>query len=155
MAQLDSTALTYDQSYQCPICRQEQLSNLAMMDAFACSFCRHIFTANLSQQSICLADSNQPISWRWTGRRWQPLHHPDIDFPLGVWIFCGGLTILPPTVIGVVRYIFPPLANSSGEQFPLLWLGLVFVTHFLIAAWGLAEFYQLPIYLSWKFRLQA
>lgn len=155
MAQPLSTALNYEQSYQCPVCRHGQINNLVLMDAFACSFCRHIFTANLTQQSICLADSNQAISWRWTGWRWRPLRHPDIDFPLGIWILCGGLAVLPPSLIGVIRYIFPPLPNSPGAQFPLLWLGIVFLSHVLIALWILAEFYQLPVYLSWKFRLQA
>lgn len=154
MVQLLSTALNYEQSYQCPVCRHGQLQNLVLMDAFSCSSCQHIFSANLSQQSICLADSQQAIAWRWSGQRWQPLHHPDIDFPLGIWLLCSGLTVLPPTLLGVVHHIFPPLPNSPGAQFPLLWLGIVCFTHSLIALWILAEFYQLPLYLSWKFRQQ-
>mgnify|MGYP000438889166 CR=1 FL=1 len=155
MVQLLSTALNYDQSYPCPVCRHGQLNNLVLMDAFACSFCRHIFTANLLQQSICLADGRQAIAWRWAKQRWQPLHHPEIDFPLGVWLLCSGLAIIPPTLIWIFHHMFPPLSSSSGDQFHLLWLGVVFSAHALIALLILAEFYQFPLYLSWKFRLQA
>lgn len=155
MAQVLPTALDYEQSYPCPVCRHGQLDRLVLMDAFSCSFCHHIFSANLTQQSICLADSNPAIGWRWTRQRWRPLHHPDIDFPLGIWILCGGFTLLPPTIIWVMHHIFPPLADGSGSQVPLLWIGIVCLTHGLIALWILAEFYQLPLYLSWKLRLQS
>lgn len=153
MAQLSSSLLTYEQSYPCPVCHQGQLHRLILMDAFSCNACRHIFSANLTQQSICLADSNPAVAWRWVRQRWRPLHHPDIDFPVGIWILCGLLTILPPMLLGVVHHIFPPLTDSPGAQFPLLWLGIVCFTHSLIALWILAEFYQFPWYLSWKLRL--
>ncbi|WP_299408993.1 hypothetical protein [Acaryochloris sp. IP29b_bin.148] len=154
MTQLLSTALNYEQSYPCPLCRHGQLTNLVLMDAFSCSFCHHIFTANLPQQSICLADGQQAVSWQWKGQRWHPLHHPDIDFPLGIWILCTSLAVVPPALIWGVHHIFPPLPNSTGDSFHLLWLGVVFVTHSLIALLILAEFHQFPRYLSWKFRLQ-
>ncbi|WP_299484877.1 hypothetical protein [Acaryochloris sp. IP29b_bin.137] len=155
MAQVLPPLLDYEQSYPCPVCRQGQLDRLILMDAFSCNVCHHIFSVNLSQQSICLADRTPALGWRWARQRWRPLHHPDIDFPLGIWILCGGLTVLPPTILWVMHYIFPPLPDSSANSFPLLWIGVVGITHSLIALWILAEFYQLPLYLSWKFRLQS
>lgn len=154
MAQVFPSKLDYEQSYPCPVCRNGQLDRLILMDAFACSTCNHIFSANLNQQSICLADRTPAIGWRWARQHWHPLHHPDIDFPLGIWLLCSGLTVLPPTILWIMHHMFPPLDNSA-HSFPLFWIGIVGLTHGLIALWILAEFYQLPLYLSWKFRWQS
>jgi hypothetical protein len=155
MAQSLSTTLNYKQSYPCPLCRYGQLNSLMLMDAFACGFCRHIFTATLSQQSICLADTTQPIYWRWTGQRWQPLHHANSEWTVAIWFLSVGLTVIPTTLIGLIYRIFPPLEDSSGAEFPLLWLVLVFLAHLGITLWVLAEFYQIPFYVAWKVRSQA
>ncbi|NJN37463.1 MAG: hypothetical protein HC790_00075 [Acaryochloridaceae cyanobacterium CSU_3_4] len=155
MAQSLSTILNYEQSYHCPVCRYGQLNPLMLMDAFACSFCRHIFTANLSQQSVCLADTTQSIYWRWTGQRWQPLHHANSELTVAIWILSVGLTVIPTTLIGLIYQIFPPLEDSAGAEFPLLWLVLVFLAHLIITVWILAEFYQIPFYVAWKVRSQA
>jgi len=56
--------LNFDETYRCPACGSGELSAIAMMDVFACDFCRHMFTANLSAQSVHLADSIQPMSWQ-------------------------------------------------------------------------------------------
>ncbi|NJK41224.1 MAG: hypothetical protein HC934_07480 [Acaryochloridaceae cyanobacterium SU_2_1] len=155
MTQLISAALDYEHRYQCPICSQGQLSPLALMEAFGCDSCRHIFTSNLPEQSICLADVAQPLSWRWTGKGWRPAHHPELDFSLGVWLLSVGLTLLPTGLIWLSYQLFPPLETSPGAGFPILWLAFVFVTHFSLTLLILAEYYQIPFYVAWKVRTEA
>lgn len=155
MTQVIFAALDYEHRYQCPVCNHGQLSPLALMDAFGCDFCRHIFTSNLREQSICLADAGQPLSWRWTGQGWRPAHHPDLDFTLGIWLLSLGLTLLPTSLIGLSYQLFPPLESSPGAEFPVLWLTLVFLAHSGLSLWILAEYYQVPVYLAWKLRREA
>ncbi len=68
---LERRSLNFHETYICPVCRHGQIAELTLMDAFACNFCRHIFTANLREQSIHVEDSSQPMTWRWNGRNWQ------------------------------------------------------------------------------------
>ncbi|MDP8935092.1 MAG: hypothetical protein M3N42_13370, partial [Cyanobacteriota bacterium] len=43
-------------TYPCPVCRTGQISTMPMMDALACNFCQHIFTASVERQSLQMAD---------------------------------------------------------------------------------------------------
>lgn len=65
--------LNYYNAYHCPVCRHGEITTLPLMEAFACNFCRHIFTANLDKQAITIADSQLPLTWYWTGKNWQGL----------------------------------------------------------------------------------
>ena len=149
-----SRLLDYQETYLCPICRRGHISALTLMDAFACNFCRHIFTANLPEQSIQVADSSQPMAWRWNGRNWQAAHHLDRDLTAIIWLVGGGLMVLPPSLIWLSYQIFPPLDGSTWQQFPLVWVGLTFTSHFLLVIWLLAEHYQIPFYVMLKVRWQ-
>ncbi len=139
--------LNYQDIYTCPVCRHGQLSELTLMEAFACNFCRHIFTANLREQSIRLEDSTQLFQWRWTGRDWKPMRQQDFDLTLVVWLTGLALVTLPPALIWLSYHTFPPLPDSSWQWFPLLWTTLAFVIHFLLVLWLLAEHYQFPPYV--------
>ncbi len=121
-----------------------------MMDIFACNFCRHMFTANLQNQSVQLADSLQPMAWQWNGWRWQTSQQNDTTAAL-MWSFAGVLTFAPVAIIAISNYIFPPL---EGSNFPLMWTGLTLISHSLMSGWLLAEYHRWPWYLSSRIRLQ-
>lgn len=132
--------------YLCPACRNGQLASMVLMDAFACNFCRHIFEANLEQQTLHVVDSTQPLGWRWLGHRWQPLHQQD-----GVALILGALgallLVLPAGLIAGSAYLFPPLEGSRGASVPLVWATATLAAHGLIVLWLVAERYQLPPYI--------
>jgi hypothetical protein len=159
---LGKLELSYQGVYACPVCRHGQISQLVMVDAFACNFCRHIFTANLKEQSLRLEDSNQPFRWRWTGSNWQPLRwsasdrssSTDQEVTLAVWLIAIALLILPPSLIWLSYHTFPPLPDSPWDWFPLVWTIASLLIHFLLVLWLLVEHYQLPAYVSLRLRLQ-
>jgi len=142
--------LDYHQVYGCPACASGELSAIALMDVFACDFCRHMFTANLQTQSVQLADSLQPMAWQWTGWRWRAAHQSDTAVSL-VWAFAIGLTVFPVLLIAISNYVFPP---SGGLNFVLSWVTLTGVSHAIISGWLLAEFHQWPWYVAGRIRLQ-
>lgn len=141
---LDSKALSYQETYQCPACRSGQLNAIALMDVFACDFCRHMFTANLQTQSVHLADSLSPMAWQWQGSGWRAAHHGSTSAAL-IWAFCSGLTVVPVALIALSNYVFPPL---EGSNFPLMWIALTWVSHSAMALWLLAEYHRWPWYVS-------
>jgi len=144
------TELTYNQTYRCPACGSGELSTMAMMDLFACDFCRHMFTANLQTQSLQLADSLQPMAWRWTGWQWRAAHQADTAAAL-VWTFAIGLVIVPVTLISLSNYVFPP---SDGMRFVITWVALTGLSHSIISGWLLAEYHRWPWYVASRIRLQ-
>ncbi len=146
----DIDRLAYDQTYRCPACGSGQLSAIALMDIFACDFCRHMFTANLQAQSVQLADSTQPRAWYWNGEQWRTAYQRDTSAYL-VWSFCSGLTAVPVALIALSNYVFPPLESSD---FPRIWTGLTLLSHVLISAWLLAEYHRWPWYVASRVRLQ-
>ena len=130
-----SIPLGYQQVYSCPACGSGQISAMAMMDVFACDFCRHMFTANLQTQSVQLADSVQPMAWHWTGHRWRAAHQSETTAGL-VWGFALILTAAPVGLISISNYVFPP---SGGLQFVLSWVALTGVSHSIMSVWLVAE----------------
>lgn len=150
----DRRTLNYEEAYPCPICRHGQIEALTLMDAFACNFCRHIFTTNLREQSVHVEDSSQPMTWRWNGRNWIAANRTEFDLTLVIWLVGASLVILPPGLIWLSSHTFPPLDDSSDAWFPVFWIGLTFFCHFFFVAWLMAEHYQLPLYVSIKVRLR-
>lgn len=150
----DWRSLNYQETYICPVCRHGQVAALTLMDAFACDFCRHIFTANLPEQSIHVEDSSQPMTWRWNGLHWQAANQLDMDLTIVVWLVGLALVLLPPALIWLSSHTFPPMRGSTWEWFPTAWISLTFLTHFTFVAWLLAEHYQVPFYVTYKIRLR-
>lgn len=150
----DSSLLDYQGVYICPVCRHGHMMGLTLMDAFACDFCRHIFTANLSAQSVQVVDSSQPMSWRWNGRNWQVAYRDEINLTVVIWLLSGALVILPPSLVWISAHTFPPLPHSAWAWFPTVWVGCTFFIHFLMVSWLIIEHYQLPLYISSKIRFQ-
>ncbi|MEL6813936.1 MAG: hypothetical protein AAFP03_03870 [Cyanobacteria bacterium J06598_3] len=145
-----SKALSYSEVYQCPACGSGELSAIALMDVFACDFCRHMFTANLQTQSVQLADSLSPMAWQWQGTRWQVAHHRNTSAAV-IWTFCSVLTVIPVGLIALANYIFPPL---EGSNFPLMWITLTWVSHSAMSLWLLCEYHRWPWYVSSGIRLR-
>lgn len=150
----EAVTLSYDGTYVCPVCRHGQISGLTLMDAFACSFCRHIFTANLETQSVQVVDSSQPMTWRWNGHNWHAAYRDDPNLTLLIWFIGIVLITLPASIVWLSAYLFPPLPGSTWSWFPSVWLGFTFGVHLLMVGWLLAEHYQLPIYVANRIRLR-
>ncbi|MGB3495452.1 MAG: hypothetical protein WBA57_22170 [Elainellaceae cyanobacterium] len=145
--------LTANGSYTCPVCRHGNITQLTLMDAFACDFCRHIFEANFEQQTVHVVDSYQPIVWRWNGDRWRSRRVLDESLTLFLWIISIALVILPVSMIGISLYIFPPMVGTRLDWFPLTWTACTFFLHLLLVSWLLAEHYQPALYVMVKLRL--
>ncbi len=146
--------LNYQDTYICPVCRHGQIAAITLMDAFSCSFCRHIFTANLTDQVVQVEDSSQPMTWRWNGNNWLSAGQVDGDLTILIWLLGTAAVILPPTLVGLSSYTFPPMQGSIWYWFPYIWTGLAFFVHLFLVSWLLAEYYQFPPYISSKIRLQ-
>ncbi|MFB2936304.1 hypothetical protein ACE1B6_13715 [Aerosakkonemataceae cyanobacterium BLCC-F154] len=151
---LESRKLNYHDAYSCPVCRYGHISVLTLTEAFACDFCRHIFTANIEEQVLIMADSTPPMAWRWTGRNWKIANQKDSELSFVVWLLGMALVIFPTLIVGVSTYIFPPEEGSSQSAFPLVWLGLTFLSHLILVLWLLAESYQLPFYTYVKVKIR-
>lgn len=150
----ESSNLSYQETYICPVCRHGQIATLTLMDAFACNFCRHIFTANLQDQSVQVVDSSEPMAWRWNGRTWRFAYQDDFNLTFVIWAVGVALVVLPPGLVWLSSHTFPPLEGSAGSWFPPVWVGLAFTFHFLLVVWLISEHYQFPIYVALKVRLR-
>jgi hypothetical protein len=146
--------LSYHDSYLCPVCRHGQLSAMTLMDAFACNFCRHIFVANLTEQSLRVEDSSQPTVWRWSGYGWQSAYPIQPEIRLILWLISGLLMVLPAAIVWLSFYTFPPLEDSPLAWLPFAWFCLTLGLHGGMIVWLLLEQYQVPFYVAWRVRLQ-
>ncbi|MGF1567679.1 MAG: hypothetical protein ACFCVD_06365 [Nodosilinea sp.] len=145
--------LDADAAYDCPICRHGQLQPMTLMDAYACNFCRHILDVNLAQQTVHVVDRIQPTGWRWQGWRWQPLHQESNDTTLALWVVGLGLTVFPAGIVALGAYMFPPLEDTAGVNWSVVWAVGTLVVHGAMVGWLLAEHYQFPPYVLAKIRL--
>ncbi|WP_017300050.1 hypothetical protein [Nodosilinea nodulosa] len=141
-------------TYDCPFCRHGQMQPMALMDAYACSFCRHIFDVNLDQQTVHVVDSVQSMGWRWQGWRWQPLYQSRSDITLTLWLVGLALIVFPAGIVALGGYVFPPLDESAGINWSMVWAIGTLVAHGTMVGWLVAEHYQFPVYVMTKIRLQ-
>jgi ribosomal protein L28 len=148
-----SRSLSYDDSYACPICGQGTLFGMTLMDAYACNACRHLFTANLTEQILRVEDNATPMAWRWSGTRWRSVQAANQDLTLLVWICCIAIMFVPPAIVWVPAQIFPPLEGSKAAWFPDVWFVAIVVGHVSIGTWLLAEHYQWQPYIVNRERL--
>lgn len=134
-------------NYPCPLCVRGKLYTMPLMEAIACEFCQHIFTVNLEQKVLQMADSQIALTWHWTGKKWKGVskNKPALTWKIGL-IAIIFLTF-PTSLVGLSAYIFPPLANSALQWFPWFWMGLTFCTHLGCLLWLILEYYQVPVFL--------
>lgn len=150
----ETKLLSLHDDYGCPICGTGRLSAIVLTDAFACNFCRHIFTANLANQSIQVVDTAQPMVWFWSGSRWQSQRQGNTRLTLTVCLIALALSGFPAAIIELSSHIFPPLHPTPGLRFSTVWSAIALLAHEGIALWLIAEHYQWPWYVSTKVRLQ-
>ncbi len=145
-----SRSFNLQDPYPCPICRKGTVQTMVMMDTLSCSFCRHIFSADVSSQTLQVEDTLPKSTWIWSRDRWatQTARSPDLTYL--VWFTAAFLTIIPALIIGLPAYVFPPIGGLQGNSFSVVWTELTLGIHCLIAAWLLVEHYQLPSYVAAK-----
>ncbi len=141
-------------TYECPVCRHGQIQAMVLMDAYACNFCRHIFEANLDQQTVHVVDGVQPMGWRWQGWRWQPIYQSPNDITLTLWVVGLALVVFPAGLVALGGYLFPPLENTTQINWSLIWALATLLVHSAMVGWLIAEHYQFPPYVLAKIRLQ-
>jgi hypothetical protein len=124
------------------------------MEAYACTFCRHIFEFNLDQQVVNVVDSVQPMGWRWQGRRWQPIYQGRSDITLTLWLVGAVLVVVPTSLVALGGYVFPPLEPPEGLSWSTAWAVGTLLAHATMVGWLIAEHYQFPVYVLAKIRLQ-
>ncbi|MEM9483103.1 MAG: hypothetical protein AAGA83_05370 [Cyanobacteria bacterium P01_F01_bin.116] len=146
--------LNYHETYTCPVCGHGELSVITLTDAFGCSFCRHIFTANLDAQSIQMADGVQPMVWFWTGERWRHNRRSDGNVTAVVWSFALAIACLPALLVMLSNYMFPPIDSDGVNQFSIIWTVATLLAHAGIVLWLIAEHYQWPWYVTAKIKLR-
>ncbi|MCU0540716.1 MAG: hypothetical protein MUE44_00840 [Oscillatoriaceae cyanobacterium Prado104] len=132
-------------TYPCPVCRTGQISTLPLMDALACNFCQHIFTASEERQILKMVDRSPPVIWHWNGKRWIGAHLEGVEFGWPYLAAAIGLIFLPPALLALAAYYFPPVPGSRLSWLPAAWTGLAFLSHLGIVLWLVVEFYQFPV----------
>ncbi|MBW4574208.1 MAG: TIGR02652 family protein [Aphanothece sp. CMT-3BRIN-NPC111] len=151
MSSKDSTShFSLDGVYSCPVCHHGQIAAMPLMDTFACNFCRHIFTSDPLQQSLTMADSSSPVTWRWNGRAWRGANRNGVELGWGVGLGAIALVLLPTTIVALSAYIFPPADGSPFSWIPTFWIGLTFLCHSAFVASVIVEYYQFPVFAYWK-----
>lgn len=147
-------SFNYQGVYPCPVCRLGQISGMPLMDAMACELCHHIFTGDLEKQQLKMASRQPPLIWRWNGRNWTGAQLEGMEFGWGYWLAAFALVVLPPTLIGLTLYAFPPIPGTPLFWLPYVWTGLAFLSHMGIIGWLVVEFYQLPVRAYLRIRWQ-
>lgn len=134
--------LNYSQAYPCPLCLRGKIQAFPLMDAFGCDFCRHIFSANLEEQVLDLADGQVPRRWYLRGNRWIT---KDRQTLWAYGLLGLALVILPTTIVSLGVYCFPPLPNSPLSWVPNLWIWLTLLFHISFLIWLTAVYFQFPL----------
>ena len=147
-------SFNYQGIYPCPVCRLGQISGMPLMDAMACDFCDQIFTADLEKQQLKMPSRQPPLIWRWNGRIWTGAHLEGVELGWGYWLAALVLVILPPSLIGLTLYTFPPTPGTPLSWLPYVWTGLAFLSHVGIIGWLVVEFYQFPVGAYLRIRRQ-
>ncbi|MEM1239640.1 MAG: hypothetical protein AAGI45_07360 [Cyanobacteria bacterium P01_H01_bin.26] len=145
--------LNYHDTYPCPVCGSGELSVLTLTEAFACNFCRHIFSTNLESQSIQMLDSTQSMVWHWTGEKWRYKHRSDRHVTAVVWSFALAIACLPAFMVMLSNYMFPPMDGDGLNRFSIVWTVATLLAHTGIVLWLIAEHYQWPWYVTVKIKL--
>lgn len=141
-----STSLEPTGVYICPVCRHGQISQMVLMDAFACNFCRHILSVNFATQTIRLEDSSQGFRWQWVGQGWRSLHQRPIELTYTIVVLAILFVLMPPALVWLGYHTFPPLPDAPGQWFPLAWVGLTFLAHLALVLRLCLDLYQ-PMFI--------
>ncbi|MGF1600788.1 MAG: hypothetical protein ACFCU8_02010 [Thermosynechococcaceae cyanobacterium] len=149
-------SLQDDDSYPCPFCRQGQVQCLYLMEAFSCGLCDRVFSANLPHQSLTLETGagSRALRWYWSGDGWQSERQRASSPMLVLQLLTVAFALLPPLLIGVPAYLFPPLPSQDTVSFPVIWAILTGVIHVAMMLWLWLEYYQLPVWVILRIRFR-
>lgn len=146
--------LNLDEAFPCPICREGTIEAIVLTEAFACECCRHILSANLSEQQVQVVDSSQPLTWLWNGQRWRLVRRENAqEISTLVLLSAALLIVIPASVVWLAGELFPPLTPTTGIPFSRLWAMITLGAHLSFVLWLVGEYYQIPLYLAAKIRI--
>jgi len=153
MALTPERPLSLNDSFPCPVCRQGNIEAIALMEAFACEFCRHILSANLPDQQVKVVDSSQPLTWLWNGTRWQLARGENEQELSALVLFTAAvLIVIPASIVWLSGALFPPL-QPSAVPFSTVWALITLAAHLSFVLWLIGEYYQIPFYVAAKIRI--
>ncbi|MEB3339560.1 hypothetical protein [Okeania sp.] len=138
-----------EEVYNCPVCYHGEISAITLMDAFSCNFCHHIFSADMEKQSLKIADSSSPLSWKWNGKKWKA-DHPQAEWNWMIQLLAVGFVLLPTMLIGLSAYFFTPIPGTPLCWLPIFWTVLTFLSHLVIIINIVVDYYQFPVKLYLK-----
>ena len=145
--------MSLEDSFPCPVCRQGNIEAIALMEAFACEFCRHILSANLPDQQVKVVDSSQPLTWLWNGTRWQLARGENEPELSALVLFTAAvLIVIPAGIVWLSGTLFPPL-EPVAVPFSTVWALITLVAHLSFVLWLIGEYYQIPVYVAAKIRI--
>lgn len=149
-----SRPLSLSDSFPCPVCRQGQIEAIALTEAFACEFCRHIMSVDLPAQQVQVVDSSQPLTWSWNGQKWRLARGENAaELSAMVVIAAIVLTLVPAGIVWLSGTIFPPLTSSAQPSFSTIWSWITLAAHLAFVLWLIGEYYQIPVYVAAKIRV--
>jgi hypothetical protein len=154
MASETPRPLSLSDSFPCPICRQGHIEAIALTEAFACEFCRHIMSVDLPAQQVKVVDSSQPLTWLWNGQKWQ-LCRGEQAAELSAMVIIAALILIlfPASVVWLSGAIFPPLTPNAQLSFSTIWSLITLLAHLAFVLWLIGEYYQIPLYIAAKLRV--
>ncbi|MFP4134891.1 MAG: hypothetical protein ACLFQP_10000 [Halothece sp.] len=148
-------SLNENETYPCPVCRTGEVKALPLMeDTFSCEFCQHLFTASFSQQVLKMMDSEIPLSWYWDGKKWSNPYRKGLNIGWEYWGLGLLFITLPPLIVGAGAYLFPTIPGTPLAWLPTVWTILTFIAHFVILIWLIVEYYQFPVVMYLRTRMQ-
>lgn len=146
--------LSLSDTFPCPVCRQGQIEAIALTEAFACEFCRHIMSVDLPAQQVQVVDSSQPLTWSWNGQKWRLARGENAaELSAMVVIAAIVLTLVPAGIVWLSGTIFPPLTSSAQPSFSTIWSWITLAAHLAFVLWLIGEYYQIPVYVAAKIRV--
>lgn len=143
-------SFNFNSVYPCPVCHQGEITSIALMEAMGCNFCGHIFTANLEQQVLKMADSQISLTWHWNGRIWKRGQQESLELAWVYWVAAIVFVSLPTIVVGLFAYLFPTVPDAPLFWFPIFWTVVVFLSHLAFLIWLILEYYQFPVRLYFR-----
>jgi hypothetical protein len=136
--------------YPCPLCRIGQLSTMPFMETWGCGFCGQLFEDDQATRSLRLVDQSMPQAWNWDGRQWQRQPLTALE---PIWLWQGLsvlLVVLPPAIVGISAYLFPPEPDAFLHELPFVWTGLTLLAHLFLVLYLITEYYQVPFIAYWQ-----
>lgn len=144
-SKLLSKPVDYQGIYPCPLCRVGNISNMTLMEAMSCDFCKQIFTVDLEKQELVMPSRQPPLRWYWDGMNWKQPRLEGVELGWGYILGAFGFIAVPTTLMGIVAYCLPPQPHQPFTWVPYIWAILTFLSHSSIIIWLFVEIYQIPV----------